>query len=120
MFKKELSEKIKEAKTIIGHSIHVKGDFVGDGDVVIEGSVNGTIKTSNFLYIGDQSKIVADIEAGDIKISGEITGNIKINSYAEITKTAIINGNISTSEISIEKGAKINGNVHMNGKPAIE
>lgn len=113
MFNKDTSEKIKAAETIIGPSIQVKGNFIGNGDVIIEGIVEGSIKTSNFLYIGTKSKITAEIEAGEAKISGEVSGNLIIKNYTEITKTAVIKGDIITAEISVEKGATINGHISM-------
>ena len=52
MFNKENnSDLIKNAETIIGQSIKVKGNFHGQGNMIIEGSVEGSIKTNNFLLV---------------------------------------------------------------------
>jgi len=125
MFDKQKEITIKDAETIIGQSIKVKGDFQGQGNIIIDGSVDGSIKTQSFLLIGDKAMIIADIEAKDAKISGDITGNIKVKGYLEITKTAKINGDIETSLISIERGAIINGKCNSqqsqnNTKPKTE
>ena len=115
MFEKKDNEtNIKEAETIIGHSVKVKGNFHGQGNIIIEGRVEGSVKTDNYLLIGEKAKILADIKAKDAKIGGEIQGNIKIAGYLEIKSSAKIKGDIETSHISIEKGAIINGNCLMN------
>jgi len=113
MFSKDKKIEIKDAETVIGPSIKVKGNFHGEGDIVIEGNVEGSIKTNSFLLVGNKAKIIADIEANDAQVGGNVTGNIKIKGYLEITATAKIIGDIETSEISIEKGAIINGKYTM-------
>ncbi len=113
MFKKE-EVNIKNAQTIIGPSIKVKGNFFGDGDIIIEGTLEGSIKTSNNLFAGSKSKIKADIEAKQAKISGEIHGNLIIENYLEITSSAKIFGDIQAGSISIENGAMFTGNCSMN------
>lgn len=104
---------IKHAETIIGESIKVKGNFHGEGNMIIEGSVEGSVKTNSFLLIGNKSTINASVEAKDAKIGGAVTGNIKIDGYLEIKNSAKINGDIAAAQISIEKGALINGNIRM-------
>lgn len=112
MFNKENKpEKFKDAETIIGASIKVKGNFHGQGNIVVEGQLEGSLKTEASLFIGDKAKIVANIEADDAIINGEIRGSLKIHQYLALGPSAKIIGDISYSEISIEKGAIINGQV---------
>jgi len=114
MFNKEKEElSIKEAETIIGPSIKVKGNFHGQGSMIIEGVVEGSVKTNKSLLVKSKSKIIASVEAGEAKIGGEVTGNIKIKGYLEIASTAKVFGDIEASELSIERGALINGKCIM-------
>lgn len=103
----------KEAETIIGPSIKVKGNFHGQGNIIIEGAVEGSVKTKGFLLIGDKAKIIADVAAKNAKIGGEITGNVFIEEYLEIRSTARITGDIKAKKLSIEKGAFFKGNCGM-------
>lgn len=121
MFNKESENiNIKEAETIIGPSIKVKGNFHGQGNIIIEGQVEGSIKTNGFLLIGNKSIITANIEAKNAKVGGIITGNIKIDDFLEIGQTANIKGDIEVKSISITKGAIINGRIIMGGEKPIE
>ena len=122
MFNKETKEiNSKEAETIIGPQIKVKGNFHGQGNIIIEGMVEGDVKTTNFLLIDNKAVITANIEAKDAKISGEVKGNIKVQGYLEIGATAKIIGDIEANEISVERGGTINGNCTMTkGKSAPE
>lgn len=110
MFNKDnKAEKLKDAETIIGASIKVKGNFVGQGNIVIEGHLEGSIRTEADLFVGEKARIVANIEASQATINGEVKGNLKIHDYLAIGSAAKIFGDITYSEISIEKGGVING-----------
>jgi len=112
MFNKDNKpEKFKDAETVIGASIKVKGNFYGQGNIVVEGQLEGNLRTDANLFIGEKAKIVANIEASDAIINGDIKGSLKIRQYLAIGPTAKIIGDISYSEISIERGAVINGQI---------
>jgi len=110
MFSKENKlEKFKDAETIIGASIKVKGNFQGHGNIIVEGALEGSLKTEANLFIGDKAKVVANIESKDAIINGEVKGNIKIHGYLALGGTAKIYGDIQYTELSVEKGALVNG-----------
>lgn len=104
-------EKFKDAETIIGASIKVKGNFYGEGNIVVEGQLEGSLKTDANLFVGEKAKVVANIEANDAIINGEVRGTLKIHQYLALGPTAKIIGDINYCEISIEKGAIINGQI---------
>jgi cytoskeletal protein CcmA (bactofilin family) len=114
MFKKETShDKPKNVETIIGPAIKVKGNFNGQGDIVIEGQVEGSLKTNGDIFISEKAKIAANIEAKCIKINGQIDGNVFAKKYLAIGSQARIFGDVQYGEISIERGAVISGNCVM-------
>ncbi|MDP2708816.1 MAG: polymer-forming cytoskeletal protein [bacterium] len=102
-----------EFETVIGPSVKVKGDFNGQGNIIVEGMVDGSLKTNGNLEVGDKAKIAASVEAKEAKIGGQVNGNVKIKGFLEITATAKIFGDIEASSLSIERGAVFNGNCVM-------
>jgi len=115
MFNKTVQEgeNNKGFETVIGPSVKVKGDFHGVGDIIVEGAVEGSLKTNGNLQIGQKAKVTADIEAKAAKIGGEVKGNIKIKDYLEITASAKLMGDIEAASLSVEKGAILNGKCTM-------
>jgi len=103
----------KSIETIIGPSVKVEGDFKGEGDLVIEGILVGTLQTKNNLKIGQNALVEASVRANNAFISGKVKGNISVKGKIEITGTAIILGNIKAQIISIESGALIKGDLDM-------
>jgi len=102
-----------EFETVIGLSVKVKGDFNAQGNIIVEGMVDGNLKTAGNLEVGEKAKVTANVEAKEAKIGGEIRGNVKIKGFLEITATAKILGDIEAMAVSIERGANFNGKCVM-------
>jgi cytoskeletal protein CcmA (bactofilin family) len=114
MFNKQSQEEgFNEFETVIGPSVKVKGDFNCQGNIIVEGMVDGNLKTNGNLEVGDKARITANVEAKEAKIGGEISGNVKIKGFLEITSTAKIFGDIEALALSIERGAIFNGKCAM-------
>lgn len=108
----------KDIETVIGATVKVDGNFVGSGDVVVEGHVSGTLKTSKSLRVGAGAKIKADVEAADIWVAGEIRGQIKCSGKIELAPSAKIFGNVDTQTIVVAHGAVLHGKLTMAGHEA--
>ncbi len=104
---------MNEFETVIGPSVKVTGDFNGQGNIIVEGMVEGNLKTNGNLEVGEKAKLAANVEAKEAKIGGEVKGDIKIKGFLEITATAKIYGDIEAANLSIERGALFNGKCAM-------
>jgi len=107
MFNKE--EQADNIETVIGPSVQVEGNFVANGDIVIEGIVSGSIKTEKNIRIGEQAKIFANISAANAVIAGEVQGNVKVKENLELTSTAKIFGDVKTKTLNVNAGASLHG-----------
>jgi len=103
----------KEVETIIGPSVKVEGNFTGEGNVIVEGILNGTLKTNHSLKVGNNAKIKADVEATNAFISGEVRGNVKIKEKIILTSSAKLMGNLEAKVLVVEEGALLNGKCIM-------
>lgn len=110
---KEGSGPTNEVDTIIGPSVKVEGDFVTEGNIIIEGTICGSIKTHKNLKVGPQAKIFANISAENALIAGEIQGNLNISGKMELTSSAKIYGDIKVGNLNVASGAMINGKCQM-------
>jgi len=106
MFKKEGGDEIE---TIIGPSVQVEGNFVANGDIIVEGTISGSIRTEKNLRIGEKAKVFAQITAANALIAGEVQGNIKIKENLELTSTAKIFGDVKTKVLTVAAGACLQG-----------
>lgn len=100
--------------TIIGKDSVIDGDFSAPGSVRLDGCVEGNVKVTGQLVIGATGKIHGNVEAASATIGGEVTGNVIAGEKTELTATARVIGDISTSMIVIDAKAIFQGKCDMN------
>jgi len=100
------------AETFIGPSVKLEGNFSGEGDVVIEGMLVGTLTTKGDVRVGANAVIEAEVHAKNTNVAGKVRGNIVTN-LLKLAATASIQGDIKTMALSIEEGAVVNGKINM-------
>ncbi len=106
-------ENFKEVETIIGPTVKVEGDFKADGNVIVEGQMVGNLKTKKGLRVGEGAKIQANVEAENAWVGGEMIGNVLVRNHLELASHASIKGDVETQILTVETGARINGNLKM-------
>jgi cytoskeletal protein CcmA (bactofilin family) len=101
---------------VVGANITVKGEITGDEDVLVEGTVEGTIRISRELRVGPRGKVRANVTAQSVVISGELTGDCEAVGRVEIQATGRLMGNIRAPKVVIAEGAVFRGNSDMSGR----
>lgn len=98
----------------IGPSIRIKGDLVGEENLVIEGQVEGTIHLDkNDLTIGSNGRVKADIQAKGVIVEGQLEGDILGKEKVVIRRTGNMRGNIVAPRVTLEDGAMFKGSIEM-------
>ena len=91
-------------------SLVIEGEITGQGDLLIDGEVRGTIRLhGGKLSIGPGGRVTADIEAQEVVVRGEVKGDVNGYDRVQIGTTGRVMGEISTKSISIEDGAQVHG-----------
>ena len=112
-------EKGELQTTIIGEGIKLEGDFSGQGDLELYGELKGNITISGRLKIGSNATAVANIVASNAEVAGVVKGKISITNSIDILSTGNIHGDVKAQQITIAKGAAINGKVHIDMKNSV-
>jgi cytoskeletal protein CcmA (bactofilin family) len=98
----------------IGRSVVIKGELSGSEDLYVDGQVEGSIELrGNSLIIGPNGQVRANVNAKGVVVQGKLDGNIQASDRAELKKSAIAVGDISTQRIAIEDGAYFKGKVDI-------
>ena len=93
--------------TLISKDLRIVGDLQSDGEVHIDGAVNGDIR-SEILLIGETANITGEIVSDSVIIHGMVKGHIKAREV-KLARTANVIGDILHEDLSIETGAFLEG-----------
>jgi len=115
VLEKEIKYTPDDVDTVVGPSVKVEGDFASEGNIIVKGTVTGSVKTSKMLTVETGAKIFANVRADNAIVSGSIKGNVKVNERLELTETAQVSGDIDCKVLSVTPGALILGKVSMKG-----
>ena len=98
----------------IGPSISIKGDVVGDEDLLIEGKVEGEIRVKNHsVTVGGSGQVKADVYAKSIQVEGEVLGSLYGQEDASIRQSGRVQGNIVAPRVTLEDGSSFRGSIDM-------
>lgn len=102
------------AVSVIGESLHFKGELSAGEDLLIEGTVEGKINQGKCcLTLKSNGKILADVNATKIFIEGYVKGNLHATVGVTVRESGVVEGNIVAPKIAIEEGSTFNGSIEM-------
>lgn len=106
---------------VVGAKTVLKGDITGEEDVLVEGTVEGTIRIGRDLRVGPGGCVKAAVSAQSIVVAGEVIGDCQATQRVHIEATGRLTGNIRAPRVIIVEGATFKGNSDMSprgGGPA--
>ena len=93
--------------SIISVDMKVTGTLVTDGDVQIDGVIDGDVR-SQTLSVGRTAQINGEIVAEVVRIWGRVNGRVRGKDVA-LMETAEINGDILHETLEVARGAVVEG-----------
>lgn len=93
--------------SIISTDLRIVGDLHSDGEIQIDGTVDGDIRTK-ILLVGETAMVKGETVADTVSVHGTVNGQIKANTVS-LSKTARVTGDILHQDLAIEKGAFLEG-----------
>ena len=98
---------------VIGTKTVVKGDITGDENVLVEGTVEGTIRIGRDLRVGPGGCVKATVSAQSIVVAGEIVGDCQAAQRVHLEASGKLTGNIRAPRVIIVEGATFKGTSDM-------
>lgn len=97
----------RAAPSILGADLRIVGDLISDGEIQIDGNIDGDVRTRSLL-LGKSAIVKGEVVAESVRVHGTVNGQIKAQSVI-LAKTARVVGNIQHGTLSIETGAYLEG-----------
>jgi len=109
-----------EGSTLIGKSVTIRGELSGTEDLFLDGIFDGSVNLpESRLTVGPNAHVTAEIHVRDLIVFGTVDGNVYAAGRIELRQTAVLNGDIVASRLSIEESASIRGRVELTGQSPI-
>jgi cytoskeletal protein CcmA (bactofilin family) len=97
----------KGMPSIISQNFRVVGNITSEGDVQLDGTIDGNLKAKS-LVIGATGSIRGEVKVDKVQVQGSVTGPIR-GRTVEIAKTAKVTGDVFYESLTVETGAVIDG-----------
>ncbi|MDO8838180.1 MAG: polymer-forming cytoskeletal protein [Parvibaculum sp.] len=105
----------RTAPSIISNDLVVHGNMTATGDIQVDGTVEGDIRSQS-LTIGEKASITGEIVAEDIVIRGRVIGTIR-GRRVQLSSTCHVEGDILHEALAVETGAFFEGNCRHSDDP---
>lgn len=100
--------------SVLSASVVVKGEISADAEIIIHGTVEGTIAHDmKKVVVGKNGRVRALIHASIVSVEGHVDGDIHASEMVELLAGARVEGDIYCPAFRVEKGARYNGTVNM-------
>ncbi len=97
----------------IGRTTRIVGRLTGDGDLVVEGRVEGEVTLEGHLHVAEGGVVAAPVSATDLTVEGSVDGDVEVRGAVVLRATGMVRGSIRASRVSLEEGAKFTGRIEM-------
>jgi len=93
----------------LSSDVEIKGSVKFQKELLIDGKVEGKIKSNGVLTIGQNADIRADIKVKSITVYGTVQGNITAGDRCELKSTGTLQGDLKAARLVVEEGATFIG-----------
>ena len=100
----------KSEETIISRGVKIDGKITSNGNIRVDGDLEGDIFSKGNVTIGEDAKVNGQINANIITIGGKVSGIVKAKEKMILNSKSQLNGDVFTKNLVIQEGAKFDGN----------
>jgi cytoskeletal protein CcmA (bactofilin family) len=99
--------------SVLGPTLRFRGELSAQEDLIIQGSVEGSITHTQSLTVGTDGSMKGDIRARVIVIDGKVEGDLYATESVNVRATAKVKGNVFAPRVGITEGAFFQGQIEM-------
>jgi cytoskeletal protein CcmA (bactofilin family) len=104
-----------KAPSILSADLTVYGSIVSEGEVQLDGSVEGDVRAGQ-LTIGEEASVKGEVVAESVTVRGRVEGSVRARTV-QLASTARVEGDVIHATLSIESGAFFDGQCRRASDP---
>lgn len=106
--KKDKHQDNTSIQNIIAKGTKIVGDFSSEGDLRIDGTIEGNVKTPGKIVVGKTGEIIGTLEGTNAYFEGKFSGKLNLTETLTLKASAYIEGEVVTQKLAVEPGATFN------------
>jgi cytoskeletal protein CcmA (bactofilin family) len=101
--------------TVIGRGVRVRGRIQGDGELTIDGFVEGEVVLTGDVTIDSEGQVAANVSARVVTVRGAVRGDLVAEEAVRLEDGARVVGDLRAPRVAIARGALVRGHVQTSG-----
>ncbi|WP_034060047.1 bactofilin family protein [Lacinutrix jangbogonensis] len=106
--KKSKQQEHCSIQNVIAKGTKIFGTFSSEGDIRIDGIIEGDVRTPGKVVVGKTGEIHGSLQSGNAHFEGKFTGKLKLTGTLTLKASAHIEGEVVIEKLAIEPGATFN------------
>lgn len=102
--------------SVIGAGQRFLGDIAGEGDLLIQGRLEGAIHIGGKLTVGPEALVLADVVAASVRIEGRLEGRVRSAGDVTLGSRGCLVGDVS-GLLQVEEGGVFQGRIAHEREP---
>lgn len=103
------------SQNIISNGTKIVGDLISEGDLRIDGTIEGNLKTPGKVVVGKSGMIKGTLNGTDAHFEGKFSGKLNLSGTLTLKSSAHIEGEVVLGKLEVEPGATFNVTCTMKG-----
>lgn len=112
MFRKTTFDPTRLIDTTIAENTSLNGHLKCDGNLRIEGTVDGVIDCIGNVIVGPRAVVRAEVSGRNVSVQGTVEGNIR-GERVEILSSGRVIGDVDVVDLLLDEGGVVRGHVIM-------
>lgn len=105
-----------EEDIFIGYGSALTGDFFTQRSILVDGSIDNATLNCKHFSLSRSGFVIGSAVSETAEISGKFSGELHCSSDLVLRSSAVVDGNVTCRSVTIHRGARLKGNVSVEGR----
>lgn len=93
--------------SVVSGDMRIIGDVISEGEVRIEGRVEGNIKSQSVI-VTEAAEVRGNVDAEELTLQGALVGSVRAK-IVRLMASSLMMGDVAHEVLKVEAGAKVEG-----------
>lgn len=103
----------EEKRLIVGKGIVLKGEVSACDRLVVEGSVEASLRDSDVVVIAEGGEYKGSANINEADVAGKFDGVLTARNRLIVRATGHVNGEVRYGELEVERGGRVTGDIQV-------